>query len=687
MSVLNDCPFQHSRPIEASELPEGYFHIIPSRVSSTPVDSGVIDRIKDDWSRALGKESTVPILDNKTLSSFLHVYPECAPIERGPVFEFATIVALWNNETDRSAAAEHQEIVNDLANRILTRSYGPNFLESRYKTNNLYYDAFTEILWQPGRQNYEQEIALKKFAAMLGTPTKPSLDKMTFDEYKEQRSRSSAGMFASLVIPMFHRLHISEDEQASVASLIKLGSLITGLASDYESFHVDFDKYATSDSLEFISNAMAVLMANYGYTEEEASDILKSVILFLERQFLIDYDDWKASPGSKSTDLRAYMALWVTSVGGACYAQAISPRYHGVKLKTTAEDRAQLTGRNNIRYKLHGYPPPASSQKPSNTPRKDVTILSAGDYRDILAPFQKAPAEQLCMAPYEYTRSTPGKKMMSKFIECLRTWFNLPDTSATVIDHVTDMIFQSTLMIDDIEDDSMLRRGKPAAHLVFGKSQTINSATYLFAKASRDLDQLQQDACKTAFLDELENLALGQALDLHWKLQKKCPTTREYLNMVDNKTGGLFRMALRVMEIESKTESCPELMHLITLMGRYYQIRDDYMNLTSDEYTETKGYCEDLSEGKLSFPLIHALQNSPAADIIRGLLFHRDNGQELSSEIKSYIINEMRKAGSLAYARNTAIQLFDAMMETLERVEAKLGPNERLKALLRLLKL
>lgn len=83
--------------------------------------------------------------------------------------------------------------------------------------------------------------------------------------------------------------------------------------------------------------------------------------------------------------------------------------------------------------------------------------------------------------------------------------------------------------------------------------------------------------------DELETLALGQALDLHWKFQKKCPTTSEYLNMVDNKTGGLFRMALRVMEIESKTEPCPDLMHLITLMGRYYQIRDDYMNLTSDE--------------------------------------------------------------------------------------------------------
>lgn len=73
--------------------------------------------------------------------------------------------------------------------------------------------------------------------------------------------------------------------------------------------------------------------------------------------------------------------------------------------------------------------------------------------------------------------------------------------------------------------------------------------------------------------------------------------------------------------------------------------------------------------------------------MLRGLLFHRENGHELSLDMKSYIVAEMRKAGSLAYARNTAMQLFDAMMDSLERVEAKLGSNERLKALLRLLKL
>ncbi|CAK38176.1 uncharacterized protein An03g02060 [Aspergillus niger] len=434
---------------------------------------------------------------------------------------------------------------------------------------------------------------------------------------------------------------------------------------------------------------MAVLMANYDYTEEEANSILRREILSLERQFLTNYDDWKASPAFKSADLRAYMALWVTSVGGTCYAQAMSPRYHGLKLKTTAEDRAQLVCRNKRNYRLHGYPPPASFKQSSETLRKDGTNSSAGGQGDILAPFKKASAEQqkLCMAPYEYTRSTPGKQTISKFIECLRSWLHLPDDSASVIEHITNMIFHSTLMIDDIEDDSMLRRGKPAAHVVFGKAQTVNSATYLYAKATRDLDQLQQDACKAAFLEELETLALGQALDLHWKFQKTCPTTGEYLTMVDNKTGGLFRMTLRLLEIESKAEPCPDLMQLITLMGRYYQIRDDYLNLTSDEYTGTKGYCEDLSEGKLSFPLIYALQKSPEADMLRGLLFHRENGHELSLDMKSYIVAEMRKVGSLAHARETALQLFDAMMGTLERVEATLGPNKRLKALLLWLKL
>lgn len=44
------------------------------------------------------------------------------------------------------------------------------------------------------------------------------------------------------------------------------------------------------------------------------------------------------------------------------------------------------------------------------------------------------------------------------------------------------------------------------------------------------------------------------------------------------------------------------------LLGLYFQIRDDYCNLSLKEYSENKSFCEDLTEGKFSFPIIHAIQ-------------------------------------------------------------------------------
>jgi geranylgeranyl pyrophosphate synthase len=49
---------------------------------------------------------------------------------------------------------------------------------------------------------------------------------------------------------------------------------------------------------------------------------------------------------------------------------------------------------------------------------------------------------------------------------------------------------------------------------------------------------------------------------------------------------------------------------LVNLIGIYFQIRDDYMNLQSDQYAVNKGFAEDLTEGKFSFPLVHAIRKN-----------------------------------------------------------------------------
>ncbi|KMU72787.1 geranylgeranyl pyrophosphate synthetase [Coccidioides immitis RMSCC 3703] len=191
--------------------------------------------------------------------------------------------------------------------------------------------------------------------------------------------------------------------------------------------------------------------------------------------------------------------------------------------------------------------------------------------------------------------------------------------------------------------------------------------------------------------EESRNLCVGQGLDLYWRHHVQCPSADDYITMVDNKTGSFFRLATRLMVAAAPSSfGSAELFQLVSLMGRYYQIRDDYQNLASDE-----GFCDDLSEGKFSLPLIHFLQHAPSqkADQIRGLIFHRHQraGSPLKStisiETKQWILSEIKKVGSLEYVHDILDDMHDAMSRMLDDLESELGKNVKLNALLAGLKL
>lgn len=121
-------------------------------------------------------------------------------------------------------------------------------------------------------------------------------------------------------------------------------------------------------------------------------------------------------------------------------------------------------------------------------------------------------------------------------------------------------------------------------------------------------------------VDELINLHRGQGMDLFWRDSLTCPTEEEYIEMVNNKTGGLLRLAVKLMQAcSSSTMYTPvqlstdisDYVPLVNLIGILFQIRDDYQNLQDTQYTNNKGLCEDITEGKFSFPIIHAILSRP----------------------------------------------------------------------------
>jgi geranylgeranyl diphosphate synthase type 3 len=119
---------------------------------------------------------------------------------------------------------------------------------------------------------------------------------------------------------------------------------------------------------------------------------------------------------------------------------------------------------------------------------------------------------------------------------------------------------------------------------------TINCANYIYFHALRLCHGLGNPQSVQVFVEELLNLHRGQGFDILWRDQNTCPSESEYKRMVLDKTGGLLRLATRLMATFSSHSL--NFLPLIDLLSLYYQIRDDYINLQSAQYMENKSYCE-----------------------------------------------------------------------------------------------
>ena len=275
--------------------------------------------------------------------------------------------------------------------------------------------------------------------------------------------------------------------------------------------------------------------------------------------------------------------------------------------------------------------------------------------------------ERVIRGPYDYVISHPGKDFRAQLIAAFNAWLDVPPASLEVITRVVGMLHEASLLVDDVQDMSALRRGFPVAHSIFGVPQTINSANYIYFAALQELQHLASPAAVPTFADELVNLHRGQGMDLFWRDTLTCPTEDDYLEMVGNKTGGLFRLGIKLMQAESSEPI--DCVPLVNLIGLIFQIRDDYMNLSSVEYSSNKGMCEDLTEGKFSFPVIHSIR----ADSTNHQLISILKQKPTDIQVKQYAVRYMEGTGSFEYTRRVLAVLIDRARRTAEQIDAGRG--------------
>ena len=298
--------------------------------------------------------------------------------------------------------------------------------------------------------------------------------------------------------------------------------------------------------------------------------------------------------------------------------------------------------------------------------------------------------ENILKGPFDYLETHPGKDIRSQLITAFNAWLQVPPHSLRIITGVVAMLHTASLLIDDVEDGSQLRRGVPVAHAIFGTAQTINSANYVYFCALQEVLKLHNPQAIQIYNEELLNLHRGQGMDLFWRDTLTCPSEDDYLEMVGNKTGGLFRLAIKLMCAESSTHDELKLdssgepvartdyVPLVNTIGLLFQILDDYRNLSDTSYTKNKGLCEDLTEGKFSFPIIHAIRADQSNLVLVNILKQKTS----DDDVKRFAVGYMERMGSFSYTRRVLRGLTKKALSLAEQVDGGQGKGEGVKAVL-----
>ncbi len=251
-----------------------------------------------------------------------------------------------------------------------------------------------------------------------------------------------------------------------------------------------------------------------------------------------------------------------------------------------------------------------------------------------------------------------------------------------------EVIHDGSLVHDDIEDSSEIRRGKLCIHKLFGIDVAVNvgSAMYylpllVLLKNREKYGEKKLLKIYETYAQELINIHFGQAMDIAWHkgiADADTITESEYLQMCAYKTGTLARCAAKVGAIVAGADekTVEKIGALAEAIGVGFQIQDDILNLTatSGKNQFTKEYLgSDISEGKRTLIVVHALQKANSRDKKR--LIHILNSHTADKKKIKEAIEILNKYGSINYAKQFAkalvLNAWNAVQHVLKDSSAK----------------
>ncbi|MEM6052658.1 octaprenyl diphosphate synthase [Erwinia sp. P7711] len=263
-----------------------------------------------------------------------------------------------------------------------------------------------------------------------------------------------------------------------------------------------------------------------------------------------------------------------------------------------------------------------------------------------------------------YIISGGGKRIRPMIAVLAARAVNYTGKQHITVAALIEFIHTATLLHDDVVDESDMRRGKATANAAFGNAASVLVGDFIYTRAFQMMTSLGSLRVLALMSEAVNVIAEGEVLQL-MNCNDPDITEESYMRVIYSKTARLFEAAAQSSAIlaDASSEQEKALQDYGRYLGTAFQLIDDLLDYSADGKTLGKNVGDDLSEGKPTLPLLHAMRNGNAeqSKLIREAI-EQGNGRHLLEPV----LETMRQCGSLEWTRQAAENEADKAIAALK---------------------
>jgi octaprenyl-diphosphate synthase len=215
----------------------------------------------------------------------------------------------------------------------------------------------------------------------------------------------------------------------------------------------------------------------------------------------------------------------------------------------------------------------------------------------------------------QYLQSAGGKRLRPAMVLLASKMVGVGTSSAVQLGAVVEMIHAATLVHDDVIDAAQTRRGRPSTNVKWGNHTCVLAGDWLYMQAFQIALRERNFQILDLLISLTQMMVEGELLQLE-RIGKIDISEADCMELVDRKTACLFSVCARLGAISASgdTHTQERLAEYAWNLGMAFQLVDDVLDFTAREKTLGKPVGGDLREGKVTLPLVYALERATPAE-------------------------------------------------------------------------